>query len=78
VNQYPVIYLDLREIKGIGDKLASKIINHFGSQEEFLRAASNYEVYQLASMDGISQRRAVEILNISFWVFYGHTQSILP
>ena len=63
MNQYPVIYLDLREIKGIGDKLASKIINHFGSQEEFLRAASNYEVYQLASMDGISQRRAVEIIN---------------
>jgi len=58
-----VICLDLREIKGIGDKLASKIINHFGSQEEFLRAASNYEVYRLASMDGISQRRAVEIIN---------------
>jgi len=58
-----VIHLDLREIKGIGDKLASRIINHFGSQEEFLRAANNYEVYRLASMDGISQRRAVEIIN---------------
>jgi ribosomal protein S13 len=58
-----VICLDLREIKGIGDKLASRIINHFGSQEEFLRAANNYEVYRLASMEGISQRRAVEIIN---------------
>jgi DNA mismatch repair protein MutS2 len=55
--------LDIREIKGIGNKLAAKIITHFGSQEEFLRAASNYEVYRLASMDGISQRRAVEIIN---------------
>ena len=55
--------MDIREIKGIGDKLAAKIINHFGSQEEFLRAASNYEVYRLASMEGISQRRAVEIIN---------------
>lgn len=55
--------MDLRDIKGIGDKLASKIINHFGSQDEFLRAASNYEVYQLASMEGVSQRRAVEIIN---------------
>ena len=55
--------MDLRDIKGIGDKLASKIINHFGSQDEFLQAASNYDVYQLASMEGVSQRRAVEIIN---------------
>lgn len=55
--------MDLRDIKGIGDKLASRIINHFGSQEEFFKAASNYEVYRLASMEGISQRRAVEIIN---------------
>jgi len=55
--------LDLREIKGIGDKLAARIINHFGSQEEFLRAAGNYDVYRLASMEGVSQRRAVEIIN---------------
>jgi dsDNA-specific endonuclease/ATPase MutS2 len=55
--------LDLRDIKGIGDKLASRIINHFGSQEEFLQAAGNYDVYRLASMEGVSQRRAVEIIN---------------
>jgi len=55
--------LDLRDIKGIGDKLASRIINHFGSQNEFLRAAGNYDVYRLASMEGVSQRRAVEIIN---------------
>lgn len=55
--------MDLRDIKGIGDKLATKIINHFGSQDEFLRAASNYDVYRLASMEGVSQRRAVEIIN---------------
>lgn len=55
--------MDLREIKGIGDKLAARIINHFGSQEEFLRAAGNYDVYRLASMEGVSQRRAVEIIN---------------
>ena len=55
--------MDLHDIKGIGDKLASKIINHFGTQEEFFQAARNYEVYQLANMEGISQRRAVEIIN---------------
>ena len=55
--------MDLRDIKGIGDKLASRIINHFGSQNEFLRAAGNYDVYRLASMEGVSQRRAVEIIN---------------
>ncbi len=55
--------MDLNDIKGIGDKLASKIINHFGTQEKFFQAARNYEVYQLANMEGISQRRAVEIIN---------------
>ncbi|CDG65611.1 MAG: mismatch repair protein MutS2 [Methanobacterium sp.] len=55
--------MDLRDIKGIGDKLASRIIDHFGSQEEFFKAARNYEVYRLASMEGVSQRRAVEIIN---------------
>ncbi|AUB55768.1 DNA mismatch repair protein MutS [Methanobacterium subterraneum] len=55
--------MDLRDIKGIGDKLASRIINHFGSQEEFLQAAGKYDVYRLASMEGVSQRRAVEIIN---------------
>ena len=55
--------MDLRDIKGIGDRLASKIINHFGTQEEFFQAARNYEVYRLANMEGISQRRAVEIIN---------------
>jgi hypothetical protein len=56
--------LDITNIKGVGDKLANKIINHYGSQEEFLRAARNYEVDKLASIEGISQRKAVEIINI--------------
>jgi DNA mismatch repair protein MutS2 len=55
--------LDITDIKGVGNKLAYKIINHYGSQEEFLRAARNYEVDRLASIEGLSQRRAVEIIN---------------
>jgi DNA mismatch repair protein MutS2 len=55
--------LDITDIKGVGDKLANKIIEHFGSQGEFLQAARNYEVDRLASIDGVSQRRAVEIIN---------------
>jgi len=55
--------LDITDIKGVGDKLANKIIDHFGSQGEFLRAASNYEVDRLVSIEGVSQRRAVEIIN---------------
>ena len=55
--------LDITDIKGVGDKLANKIIDHFGSQGEFLRAAHNYEVDRLASIEGVSQRRAVEIIN---------------
>jgi len=55
--------LDITDIKGVGDKLANKIINHYGSQEEFIRSACNYEVDKLVSIEGVSQRRAVEIIN---------------
>lgn len=55
--------MDLREIHGIGDKLAEKIISHFGGVEEFYRAVENFEVDHIASVDGVSQRRAIEIVN---------------
>lgn len=55
--------MDLKSIKGIGERMANRIIREFGGEDEFLKAAYNYEVDRLARMEGISQRRAVDIIN---------------
>jgi dsDNA-specific endonuclease/ATPase MutS2 len=43
--------------------MAQRIEREFGGEDEFLKAALNYEVDRLAGIEGISQRRAVEIIN---------------
>ncbi|GAB4318410.1 MAG: endonuclease MutS2 [Methanobacteriaceae archaeon] len=55
--------LDLTKIKGIGPKLAKKITLQMGGENELLKAIQNYEVDRLASIDGVSQQKAVEIIN---------------
>jgi dsDNA-specific endonuclease/ATPase MutS2 len=55
---------DIRKIKGVGDRLFDKIMVHFGGEDEFLRAVGNFEVDRIASVEGISQRRAIEIVNV--------------
>jgi DNA mismatch repair protein MutS2 len=51
------------EIKGIGDRLADKIIKSFGGRDEFLKAVENFEVDRIAGIEGVSQHRAIEIVN---------------
>ena len=51
------------EIKGIGDRLADKIIKSFGGEKEFLKAVENFEVDRIAGIEGVSQNRAIEIVN---------------
>lgn len=55
---------DIRNIRGVGDRLFEKIMAHFGGEKEFLLAVNNYEVDRIASIDGVSQRRAIEIINV--------------
>ncbi len=55
---------DIRNIRGVGDRLFDKIMNHFGGEEEFLLAARNYEVDRIANIEGVSQRKAIEIVNV--------------
>jgi DNA mismatch repair protein MutS2 len=43
--------------------MAHRIEREFGGEDEFLEAARNFEVDRLARIEGISQRRAVEIIN---------------
>jgi len=55
--------LDLRDIKGIGERQADKILSNFGGEAEFYKAVQNFEVDRLTSIDGISQRKAIGIIN---------------
>jgi dsDNA-specific endonuclease/ATPase MutS2 len=54
---------DIREIKGVGERLYQKIMTSFGGEEEFLRVVQNFEVDRIAEIDGVSQRKAVEMVN---------------
>ena len=53
----------LQNIKGIGDKLSQKIINELGGEEELNQVIENLDLERLISIEGISQRKAIEIMN---------------
>lgn len=55
--------MDLRDIKGIGERQADKILSNFGGEKEFYKAVQNFEVDRLTSIEGISQRKAISIIN---------------
>lgn len=55
--------MELTKIKGIGDKLANKIVASFGSEENLQAAISNFEVDKLSGIEGVSQAKAIEIIN---------------
>ena len=54
---------ELQNIKGIGDKLSQKIIDELGGEDELNRVIEELDLERLISIDGISQRKAIEIMN---------------
>ncbi len=54
---------ELQEIKGIGDKLSQKIIHSLGGEDELNRVIKDLDLERLIEIDGISQRKAIEIMN---------------
>lgn len=54
---------DLRNIKGIGDKMSKKILHELGGAEELNQMVENLDLEKLIAIEGISQRKAVEIMN---------------
>lgn len=55
---------DIRKIRGVGERLYLKIMDSFGGEQEFLKAVGNFEVDRIAEIEGVSQRKAVEIVNV--------------
>ena len=55
--------ITLQNIKGIGDKISEKIINSVGGEEELQIIVENVDVEKIANVEGISRRKAIEIMN---------------
>lgn len=50
------------EIKGIGSKIINKIIQTYGSYDNFIESIKNYDIDKLMSISGLSQKKALEIV----------------
>ena len=53
----------LQEIKGIGDKISEKIIKSVGGEEELQKIIDDVNVEKIIDIDGISQRKAIQIMH---------------
>lgn len=53
----------LQEIKGIGNKMSEKIIKSVGGEENLQKIIENQDIEQLMEIDGISHKKAIEIMN---------------
>jgi DNA mismatch repair protein MutS2 len=52
----------LTDLPGVGDALAERIVKEFGSPDAFLAACRASEVDRIAAIEGISERKAVELV----------------
>lgn len=52
----------LTDLPGVGEALAQRLEKEFGSADAFFTAARNSEVDRIAAIDGISERKAVELV----------------
>ncbi|PKK85455.1 MAG: DNA mismatch repair protein MutS [Thermoplasmata archaeon HGW-Thermoplasmata-1] len=52
----------LTAIDGIGDKMALRLLKHFGSCEEVVAAAKRLEIDRFAEMDGVGRGRAISLV----------------
>ena len=55
--------MSLREIPGVGESLAQKLVLEIGSMEDVERALEDGDVSTLSGIEGISPQRAVKLIN---------------
>lgn len=52
----------LTELPGIGEKIATKLVSHFGSEENALKVIYNRDAASLSEVPGISEKYAISII----------------
>ncbi|MDR0901059.1 MAG: endonuclease MutS2 [Methanobrevibacter sp.] len=55
--------IDLHKVPGVGDKLSEKILTAVGGEEELQKIVKNLDLEKIIAIEGISQRKAIEIMN---------------
>ena len=55
--------MDLEQIDGVGTKLSKKILDSVGGKENLSQIVENRDLEQLSRIEGISQRKAIQIMN---------------
>lgn len=55
--------MNLHDINGVGNKLSEKILQSIGGNEELDKIVKNLDLEKLIGIEGISQRKAIEIMN---------------
>ncbi|NHI92548.1 MAG: hypothetical protein EAX96_08590 [Candidatus Lokiarchaeota archaeon] len=58
-----LVYNELQKFEGIGNKVAEKLVKHFGGESEAIDAIKNSRVSQIAAIRGISLKKAFKIVN---------------
>ncbi|NOR60104.1 MAG: DNA mismatch repair protein, partial [Methanosarcinales archaeon] len=53
---------EIREIPGIGEKTARRLIEHFGSEDAVLDAFKRHDVAAIAGAPGVGQKNAVTLV----------------
>ena len=54
---------DLERIDGVGGKLSKKILDNVGGEENLINIVEERDLEKLSSIEGISQRKAIQIMN---------------
>ncbi len=64
------MYQRLREIPGIGEKIAERILDHFSTEEEALRVIENFELEKLLNLN-LPYKKLVELVRYSYSKKFG-------
>ncbi|MCD7781708.1 MAG: AAA family ATPase [Methanosphaera sp.] len=54
--------IDLENIKGVGKRLAERILNTYDGYDNFIESMKNYDIDKLLNLNGLSQQKALEIV----------------
>jgi Holliday junction resolvasome RuvABC DNA-binding subunit len=51
----------LSKLPGVGERLAQKITEHFGGEEEAIASLKSGDIARIAEIDGVSPKRALSL-----------------
>ena len=56
-----MVRMVLSKLPGVGERLAQKITEHFGGEEEAIASLKSGDIARIAEIDGVSPKRALNL-----------------